>query len=29
MKSIAMDPRVVFKNNLRGYEPDNTYLERR
>ena len=24
-----MDPRITFKNNLRGYEPDETYLQRR
>jgi hypothetical protein len=24
-----MDPRITFKNNLRGYEPDDTYLQRR
>jgi hypothetical protein len=24
--AIAVDPRIVFKNNLRTYEPDHTYL---
>jgi len=24
--AIAVDPRLVFKNNLRTYEPDHTYL---
>lgn len=27
--AIAMDPRIVFKNGLRDYEPDDTYLSRR
>ena len=28
-KIVAMDPRVVFKNSLRGYQPDGDYLRRR
>ena len=28
-KIVAMDPRVVFKHSLRGYEPDGDYLKRR
>ena len=28
-ESVAIDPRVTFKLNLRSYEPDATYLERR
>jgi hypothetical protein len=28
-QSVAIDPRITFKLNLRSYEPDATYLERR
>ena len=27
--SVALDPRIKFKNSLRGYEPDGDYLKRR
>jgi len=26
---VAMDPRIIFKNNLRTYQPDDSYLQRR
>jgi hypothetical protein len=26
---MAQDPRITFKNSLRGYEKDDSYLERR
>ena len=28
-ESVAIDPKITFKLNLRSYEPDATYLERR
>jgi len=28
-QKVAIDPRITFKQNLRIYKPDDTYLERR